>query len=232
MGLEYIDLFLAHWPFAYQATADIATAKTHAGAPLPSDEAIATTTIDGKVLPVVDWAHCTADFAVANGREGSFRATWGKMQALVGTGKVRAVGVSNFNVAQLQEVLSVGGSVPVSCNQVEAHPWFPNSELLQFMKQNSILATVYCPFAGQLDSGKRLLDDLRVQEMATRSGMGVGQLLQSWAVERGTIPLGKSQHAGRSSNSPTWAHGAFVHTRYIILTCLGSRTYQSQFSRP
>ena len=203
-GLEYIDLFLAHWPFAFQATGDIDKAKAYSGAP-SSVKAIATTITDGKELPAIDWAHCPADFAAANGREGSFRATWEKMQALVGTGKVRAVGVSNFNIAQLQEVLSVGGSVPVSCNQVEAHPWFPNSDLFEFMKQNSILATAYCPFAGQVISGKRLLDDPKVQEMATKNGMGVGQLLQSWAVGRGTIPLGKSQHAGESIAFFLWA---------------------------
>lgn len=49
------------------------------------------------------------------------------MQGLVTKGKVRAIGVSSFNVEQLQEVLAVGGSVPLSCNQVEAHPWFPNN---------------------------------------------------------------------------------------------------------
>ena len=202
MGLDYIDLFLVHWPFVFQATGNIDTAKAYSGAP-SSEKAIATTTVDGKELPAIDWAHCTSDFAAANGREGSFHATWEKMQALVGTGKVRAVGVSNFNIAQLQEVLSVGGSVPVSCNQVEAHPWFPNSELFAFMTQNNILGTAYCPFAGQLDSGKRLLDDPMVQEMAAKNGMGVGQLLQSWAVGRGTIPLGKSQHAGKSPTSLT-----------------------------
>ena len=199
MNLEYIDLFLAHWPFTFQAQSNIATAKVYPDAPYADKAIAATTTTEGKEIPIIDWAHCTADFAAMNGREGNFRATWEKMQALVGTGKVRAVGVSNYNVAQLQEVLSVGGSVPLSCNQIEAHPWFPNTELLNFMKQEGILATVYSPFAGQLSSGKMLLDDAEVQRLAAKNEMGVGQLLQSWAVQRGTIPLGKSQHAGRSN---------------------------------
>ncbi|KAA6411067.1 MAG: hypothetical protein FRX48_05378 [Lasallia pustulata] len=193
MHIDYIDLFLAHWPLALQARSNISTAKAFPDA--TNDEKAIATTAEGK--PIVDWSHTCESIAYANGHKGGFRATWEAMQRLVGTGKVRAVGVSNFNITQLQEVLSVGGTVPLSCHQVEAHPWFPNTGLLDFMREQGILRTVYCPFAGQKRSGMSLVEDPLVTALAEKNRMGVGQLLQSWAVQRGTIPLGKSQSPAR-----------------------------------
>lgn len=198
MGLDHIDLFLAHWPLALLARSNIGSARAYPDA-TPDDSAIVTGD-DGK--PVIDWAHTTESLAALNGQQGTFRPTWRAMQALVGTGKVRAVGVSNFNIAQLKEVLSVGGDVPLSCNQVEAHPWFPNTELINFMRDEGILATAYCPFAGPTPSnGTPLVEDPIVKRLAEKNQVGVGQLLQSWAVQRGTIPLGKSQTPGEYSYS-------------------------------
>ena len=84
--------------------------------------------------------------------------------------------------------------MPVSCNQIEAHPWLPNSELLAFMRENGVLGTVYSPFGGK--QAGSLLGDPVVKRVATKNGLGEGQLLQSWAVQRGTVPLGKSQTPG------------------------------------
>ena len=197
MGVEYLDLFLAHWPIVFQATSDISTAKAFPAA-TDAEKAIATTA-DGKAI--VDWTHTCQSVAAANNQRGSFIPTWRAMQGLVATGKVRAVGVSNFNITQLEEILSVGGAVPVSCNQVEAHPWFPNRQLFAFMDAAEILKTAYCPFAGQKKSGAQLIQDPLVVRLAQKNQMGVGQLLQSWAVQRGTVPLGKSQTPGQPSLS-------------------------------
>lgn len=198
MGLDYLDLFLAHWPVTFQVRSeDIGSARVSAS---DTDEEMAVVKgADGK--PAIDWAHTAESIATANGQQGSFKPTWQALQKLVETGKVRAVGVSNFNVEQLKEVISVGGDVPVSCNQVEAHPRFPNTELLKFMREQEILGTVYCPLGGEGKNGTLLVEELLVKDLAAKHEMGVGQLLQSWAVQRGTIPLGKSQNAGQRSRS-------------------------------
>ena len=192
MGIDYLDLFLAHWPVVLEARSNISTAKAFPNA-TDAEKAIATGANDEVI---VDWTHTSQSIAAASGRKGSFVPTWQAMQALVATGKVRAVGVSNFSITQLQEILSVSGTVPVSCNQVEAHPWFPNTELLEFMQREEILMTVYCPFAGQKRGSTPLVEDPLVLRLAKKNEMGVGQLLQSWAVQRGTVPLGKSQTPG------------------------------------
>lgn len=198
MGLEYFDLFLAHWPVAFQVQPDrIASARAFPGA-TDEDKAIVTG-VNGK--PAIDWAHTAESIAAADGQRGSAKPTWQALQKLVETKKVRAVGVSNFNIEQLKEVISVGGDVPVSCNQVEAHPWFPNTELLKFMREQGILETVYCPLGGKGKKGTLLVEEPLVKELASKNSMGEGQLLQSWAVQRGTIPLGKSQNAGEMNQS-------------------------------
>ena len=195
MEVEYIDLFLAHWPVALEARSNLSTAKAFPGA-TDAEKAIAT---DDHGKAIVDWTHTCQSIAAANNQSGTFIPTWQAMQRLVATGKVRAVGVSNFNIVQLQEILSVVGTVPVSCNQVEAHPWFPNTQLLEFMRKAEIMRTVYCPFAGQKRSGTSLLADPLVLGLAEKNEMGAGQLLQSWAVQRATVPLGKSQNPGQQS---------------------------------
>ncbi|EXJ63469.1 uncharacterized protein A1O5_11518 [Cladophialophora psammophila CBS 110553] len=158
MGLEYVDLLLAHWPVAFK--------------PISRD-------------------------ALENANNRSYVPTWQAMQRLVSTGKTRAVGVSNFSISEVKEILSYAEDVPISCNQVEVHPWLPNNELIDFMKAHGILVTCYSPFAGQKADGETLLKDPMVKKIAEKNSMDVGQLLQSWAVQRGTVPLGKSQTEAR-----------------------------------
>ncbi|KAI9813468.1 MAG: hypothetical protein M1827_004144 [Pycnora praestabilis] len=194
MGLDYVDLYLAHWPVVVKARSNIASAKAFPEA-TNDDLAIAT---DGKLEGgVLDLEHSASNFAAAAGVKGSFVPTWQAMTELVATGKCRAVGVSNFSITQLQDLLPYAQDVPISSNQIEAHPWLPNDELITFMLHHDILPAVYSPFAGQKASGDMLLEDTTVKQVAQKNDMGVGQLLQSWAVMRRTIPLGKSQNEER-----------------------------------
>ena len=121
------------------------------------------------------------------------------MQDLVRTGKALAVGMSNCSVADLEDLIPHTNDIPISCNQVEVHPWLPNNELIRYAQKHKILITAYSPFAGQQKDGQTLIKNETVKQIATKNGMDVGQTLQSWAVQRGTVPLGKSQTEGMSS---------------------------------
>lgn len=70
------------------------------------------------------------------------------MQRLSLTGKARAVDVSIFSMAPLEELLPYATDVPISCDQIEAHPLLLNTELIDFMHKHDIVATCCCPFAG------------------------------------------------------------------------------------
>lgn len=98
----------------------------------------------------------------------------------------------SFSIAEINELLPYEGDVPISCNQIEVHPWLPQTELVDFAKKHNIVTSCYSPFAGQKADGATLLKDEKVNELAKKNDMDVGQLLQSWAVQRGTVPLGKS----------------------------------------
>lgn len=119
------------------------------------------------------------------------------MKALVKKGKTRTIGVSNFSITEIRDVLPEAKDIPISCNQIEVHPWLPNNELIAFGNEHGILTTCYSPFAGQKEDGATLLKDEKVLDLAKKNGMDVGQLLQSWAVQRGTVPLGKSSTPSR-----------------------------------
>jgi glycerol 2-dehydrogenase (NADP+) len=119
------------------------------------------------------------------------------MQALVKMGKARTIGLSNFSISELRDIVPHENDIPISCNQVEVHPWLPNNELIAFSKEHGILTTCYSPFAGQKADGATLLKDDFVLKLAEKNDMDVGQLLQSWAVQRGTVPLGKSSTPGK-----------------------------------
>lgn len=123
--------------------------------------------------------------------------TWKAMEALVKSGKTRAIGLSNFSISELEAIIPHAKETPISCNQIEVHPWLPQTPMLEFGKKNNILITCYSPFAGQKDDGATLLKDEKVLKLAKSHGMDVGQLLQSWAVQRGTVPLGKSSNESR-----------------------------------
>ncbi|KAF2160359.1 hypothetical protein M409DRAFT_60056 [Zasmidium cellare ATCC 36951] len=188
-GLDYVDLFLVHWPMVWKPTSREGLEKATAG-PNSSHEDKAQIYIDGK--PAIDWEYTSKPISKKVGHEGSFVPTWKAMQALVTKGKARAVGVSNFSIADLEDLLPHSQETPISCNQIEVHPWMPQNELIEFGNKHGILTTCYSPFAGQKADGKTLLNDPDVVKLAEKNGMDVGQLLQSWAVQRGAVPLGKS----------------------------------------
>lgn len=137
------------------------------------------------------------NLSITTGKDGSFVPTWKAMQKLPSTGKTRAIGISNFSISDIEAILPHAKDVPIACNQVEVHPWLPNNKLVEYCRKNGILVSCYSPFAGQKADGETLLQDATVKKLAEKNDMGVGQLLQSWAVQRGTVPLGKSQSESR-----------------------------------
>jgi diketogulonate reductase-like aldo/keto reductase len=84
------------------------------------------------------------------------------MESLVRSKKTRAIGVSNFNISQLEKLCSFAEIKPY-CNQVEAHPWFPQTELLDYCKKNDIIFVAYSPLGSQ--SGPNALHTITTRLM-------------------------------------------------------------------
>lgn len=102
--------------------------------------------------------------------------------------KVRAIGVSNFNVKKLEKLLKTANVVP-AVNQVELHPYLPQTELLEFAKKHNIHITAYSPL-GSTDSP--LLKDEKIIEIAKKYNKSPAQIILSWGVKRGTSVIPKS----------------------------------------
>lgn len=113
------------------------------------------------------------------------------MEKLLSTGKVRAIGVSNFTVDRLNQLLSKTQVVP-AVNQVEAHPYLQQPDLFNFCKSKNILIEAYSPLGNNQTGEPRTVDDPLVGVIGQRLGMDGGQLLASWGVQRGTVVLPKS----------------------------------------
>jgi L-glyceraldehyde reductase len=113
------------------------------------------------------------------------------MEKLLDTGKVRAIGVSNFTVQRLQDLLCKTTIVPAA-NQIEAHPYLQQPELFDFCKSKNILIEAYSPLGNNQTGEPRTVDDPKVGILGRKLGMDGGQLLASWGVQRGTVVLPKS----------------------------------------
>ncbi|MCH7399161.1 aldo/keto reductase [Belliella sp. DSM 107340] len=85
--------------------------------------------------------------------------TWQGMQGLKSEGLTKHIGMSNFNISKLKEVLAIGGDGP-EMNQVEMHPFLRQEKLVEFCKSNNILMTAYSP----LGSGDRSTSSKKADE--------------------------------------------------------------------
>ncbi|KAJ1641987.1 hypothetical protein J3B02_002465 [Coemansia erecta] len=114
--------------------------------------------------------------------------TWKAMEALVDSGKVRAIGVSNFNKDILQKMLPQCRIVP-AVNQVEIHPYNQSFELVRFCQENGIAVTGYCPLGGEMVP---VLEDDIIKQLAKMHSCTPAQVALSWALSRGIIVIPKS----------------------------------------
>ncbi len=124
--------------------------------------------------------------------------TWTAMEALVEKGLCRQLGVSNFSVKKLDELVKKAKIKPVM-NQVELHPYLQQPKMLEFCKANSISLTAYAPL-GSSDRPERLktadepvlLEEPTIQKIANKYGVSSAQVLLAWALQRGTLVIPKS----------------------------------------
>ncbi|KAF8627391.1 hypothetical protein AX17_006206 [Amanita inopinata Kibby_2008] len=117
--------------------------------------------------------------------------TWQKLEELVERGKIRNIGVSNFNVRRLKNLTGNPLKIKPAVNQVEVNFWFPQPDLLKWSKENGILLEAYSP----LGSAERVRESLSVPEVveiAAELDMTPAQVLISWHIQRGTVVLPKS----------------------------------------
>lgn len=119
------------------------------------------------------------------------RPAWRKMEELHEAGKAKSIGVSNYTIRHLKELLNECKIKP-AVNQVELHVYLQQPELVEFCKKNDIVVEAYSP----LSHGYRI-DDPVLTKIAKKHGKTNAQVMIRWCVEIGTVPLPKSVHQER-----------------------------------
>lgn len=120
---------------------------------------------------------------------------WRAMIALQAEGRIRSIGVSNFNQQQITRLIEDTGVTP-AINQVESHPWLPQHGLREFHRRHGILTQAWSP----LGRGG-LITDPTVAEVAERHGVTPAQVLIRWHLELGGSVIPKSVSPERLRNN-------------------------------
>ncbi|MEF7658023.1 aldo/keto reductase [Bacillus thuringiensis] len=118
--------------------------------------------------------------------EGKYKDTWRALETLYKEERVRAIGVSNFQIHHLQDVMEDAEMKPM-INQVEYHPRLTQKELQAFCKEQGIQMEAWSPLMqGQL------LDNETLQEIAEKHGKTTAQVILRWDLQNGVITIPKS----------------------------------------
>ena len=119
--------------------------------------------------------------------------SWRVLEQLHDEGLARSIGVSNFLVRHLDELLA-HAAVPPAVNQLEVHPFLYRSreDTLRRCADEGIVVEAYSP----LTKGRRL-DDPTVAAVAAQVGRTHAQVLIRWSLQKGFVPLPRSSNAGR-----------------------------------
>jgi len=134
LGLDYVDLYLIHWPV-----------------------------------------------------RGKYKETWRGLETLYEEGKARAIGVSNFQIHHLEDLLQNCKIVP-AVNQVEFHPYLTQRELLRYCREKGIRLEAWSP----LMMGGEVLQEPVIRRIAEKHGKTPAQIILRWDIQQDVVTIPKS----------------------------------------
>jgi alcohol dehydrogenase (NADP+) len=180
LRLDYLDLYLMHWPQAFHYVDIDPNRRGYDNEDI--DDSGNGTFIDTTV---------------------SVHETWNAMEELVNEGLVREIGVSNFPVSLLHELMTQA-TIPPAVNQVEAHPYLQQTKLLQYCQKRGVHFQAYSPLGSpgyKQENEPTLLDDPVLQRIALTHNVTVAQVCITWALQRGTSVVTKSSTPNRQKEN-------------------------------
>lgn len=128
------------------------------------------------------WGQRGADYTKQNVE------VWAEMVKIYQSGRAKAIGVSNFNVHDLQAILDSSDVVPAA-NQIRFFIGFTQDDITKFCQDKNILVEAYSPLA----TG-RIIENEKIRQLADKYGKSVAQISLRYTLQRGTLPLPKSTH--------------------------------------
>jgi 2,5-diketo-D-gluconate reductase A len=112
--------------------------------------------------------------------------TWEALIEMKRAGRVRSIGVSNFEIEHLDRIIDATGTAP-AVNQVELHPLLGQAELRRFHAEHGIVTEAWSPIAKG-----RVLDDPVITELASSQGKTPAQIVLRWHLQLGNVVIPKS----------------------------------------
>jgi 2,5-diketo-D-gluconate reductase A len=128
---------------------------------------------------------------------GDVYGAWRDMQALYREGRVRAIGVCNFQPDRLMD-LTVQNDVAPAVNQIEVHPFNQQIETQQFLQELGVQIEAWAPFA---EGRNGLFENEALRSIGERHGKSVAQVALRWLTQRGVVAIPKSVRADRMAEN-------------------------------
>jgi len=113
---------------------------------------------------------------------------WKALEDLKKEGRIKSIGVSNYGIHHIQEILDEG-LTPPAVNQVEIHPFLRRDELVQFCKEKNIIIEAYSPLAKAMK-----MDDKTLVDISKKYKKSPAQILIRWSLQKEYITLPKSSN--------------------------------------
>lgn len=132
---------------------------------------------------------------------GDYYGSWRAMEELYKSGKVRAIGVSNFNPDRLIDLCNHVEIKP-AINQLETHPYFQRSGDMKIMEELGVQIEAWGPFA---EGKQNIFENETLLKIAHKYGKSTAQVMLRWNIERGVIVIPKSVRNSRiQENFDIW----------------------------
>jgi 2,5-diketo-D-gluconate reductase A len=128
---------------------------------------------------------------------GDVHGSWRAMQDAHRAGKLRAIGLSNFQPDRLMDIQAFNEIAP-AVNQVEVNPFQQQAEGVPFMKEIGVQAEAWAPFA---EGRNNMFSNEVLAKIGARLGKSVGQVVLRWLVQRGIVALAKSVRKERMAEN-------------------------------
>lgn len=124
---------------------------------------------------------------------GDYYGAWRAMEEAYDAGKIRAIGLSNFDPARIVD-LTMNNRITPAVNQVECHPFYQQENTRRFLQEQGIVMEAWAPFA---EGKKQIFQNETLLNIGAKYGKSPAQVILRWNIQRGIVPLAKSIHLER-----------------------------------
>lgn len=130
------------------------------------------------------------DLMILHQPSANYLAGYRQLEKAYTEGKLKAIGISNFNIQEIQEILDNCSVVPALI-QVEAHPYYPQTELKKLLSKNNIVMQAWYPLGGR--DNKSILKERVIEELADKYKKSPAQIVLKWHTQMNVIVIPDSK---------------------------------------